>query len=352
MKAWILGWGVMLSGGVAGAQAPPPAEQAGGPEVGEDPWDKGVTVEAWQAARRAFEEARKYLDVGLLGKAEEKYREALKQWHYPVIHYELALVLIDLGQPIEAAEHLERALEHGLVGLGNRPDVLENAKKRYLELTTKQLAYVEVSCREPGAEVWADGKHVFTVEQGKSSARWRVEAGQHTFVARKPGHSAAARTPFVDAGKTFRIELELYTAEELTRYRRRWEGLTWEPWAAIGGGALVGLAGGALQWSASSRYRKLEQKLLLCESKGQSCDVDPLRAQGDTQRMLGIAGYVIAGAAVVTGGVLLYLNRPIVYQLTPDEAEQPKEQRRQPIAISIAPLAGPGVGGAVVMGRF
>jgi hypothetical protein len=352
MKAWLLGCAVMLSAGLARAQAPAvpaPPEQS---KVGADPWDRGVTPEAWQAAQRAFEEARRNLDAGLLVKAEEKYREALKLWPYPVIDYELALVLIDLGQPVGAAEHLEAALAHGLEGLGGRPDVLENARRRYQELSTERLAYVEVSCREEGAEIWVDGKRVFTVERGRPSARWRVEAGQHTFVARKPGHTSVTRTPFIDAGKTFRIELELYTAEELTQHRRRWEGLTWEPWAALGGGALVGLAGGALQWSASSNYRRLEQRLEECESEGRSCDIDALRARGDTQRMLGIAGYAVAGAALVTGGVLLYLNRPIAYQLTPDEVEESKQRRRQPKSISIAPLARPGVGGAVVLGRF
>jgi len=343
MRAPILGLGMLLSAGIARAQVPPgpaPAERA--EQTGEDPWDEGVTEEQWRAANRAFEEAHRYTDVGLLGKAEEQYREALKLYPSPVIHYELALVLIELQHPLEAAEHLERALEYGLRGLANRPDVLENAKNRYRELMTSQLAYVHVSCSKEGAEVWVDGKHVFTVEKGKLNLhRWRVEAGQHTFVAKKPGHPVVVRTPFVYPGETLLVELKLYTAAELTRYRRRWE-LPWVPWVVLGGGVMVGAAGGALQLSAYSSYRKFEQDLRFCIRNGKPCreeEIDRLSLKkGDTMRTFGIAGYSIAGVAILASSALLYLNRRTAYQIAPDD-------------VSLAPLVGPGAG-AMVMGRF
>jgi len=65
-------------------------------------------------------------------------------------------------------------------------------------------------------------------------------------------------------------------------------------------------------------------------------------------------GYGVAGAAIVTGGVLLYLNRRVSYQITTDEyrMEELRKQRAQQKSVSFAPLVGPGVGGAAVMGRF
>ena len=87
-----------------------------------------------------------------------------------------------------------------------------------------------MSCQKDGAKVSVDGKEVFTVEKGKPNIfKGRVPIGKHTFVAEKPGYATPVDAPFIDPGETFRIELKLYTAEELTRYKRRWKERTWVP---------------------------------------------------------------------------------------------------------------------------
>ena len=359
MKVLIVGLGLALSMGTARAERPKVADDKPLEKNQQAPWDRNVPVEQMQAAAAVFDEANAQLDASLPAKAAEKYNEALKLWPHPMIHYNLALALIDLKRPVEVAEHLEKAIQYGAEGLNNQPEKLDQAK-RLLEFTLDQLATVEVSCQKEGALVSVDGKPVFTVVKGKPNMfRGRVPIGKHTFVAEKPGYATPVDAPFIGKRETFRIELKLYTAEELTRYRRRWEQRQWAPWAVVGGGVLVGAVGGFLQYSASSSYRDFEDKVARCtmDAGNGSCDASSftsLRDSGDTKRLLGYVGYGVAGAAVVTGGLLVYLNRRVSYQITTDEyrMEELRKQKAQQKAISFAPLVAPGTGGAAVMGRF
>ena len=357
MKVLIVGLGLVLSMGIAHADRPKVADDK--PlEQSQAPWDRGVSTEQMQTAAGMFDEANEQLDAGLPSKAADKYRDALKLWPHPMIHYNLALALIELKRPVEVAEHLEKAIEHGVAGLAEQQEKLDQAK-RLLEFTLDQLAYVEVSCQKDGAKVSIDGKHVYTVEKGKPNMwKGRVPIGKHTFVAEKPGYATPVDAPFIGAREKFRIELKLYTAEELTRYRRRWD-RKWMPWAVVGGGVVLGAVGGVMHLSASSSYQEFDDKVARCtaDAMNGSCDASSfanLRDSGDTKRMLGFVGYGLAGAAVVTGGILVYLNRRVSYQITTDEyrMEELRKQQATQKSVSVAPLVGPGVGGAAVMGRF
>jgi hypothetical protein len=358
MKVLIVGLGLLLSMGVAHADRPKAGDKPLD-KTQQAPWDRGVSMAQMQAAAARFEEANQQLDASLPGKAAERYRDALKLWPHPMIHYNLALALIELKQPVEVAEHLEKAIEFGLAGLNNQEEKLDQAK-RLLEFTKDQLAYIEVSCQKEGALISVDGKVVFTVTKGQPNIfKGRVPIGKHTFVAEKPGYATPVDAPFIGGRETFRIELKLYTAEELTRYRRRWEQKQWVPWVAIGGGAVIGLVGGVLQLSARSGYREFDDRVTRCTADAGSATCSTaafadLRDGADTKRALGITGYAVAGAAIVTGGVLLYLNRRVAYQITTDEyrMEELKKQRAAQKAVAIAPLVGPGLAGAAVAGRF
>lgn len=360
MRALIVGLGLVLSMGSARADRPKVGDDKPLEKSQQAPWDRGVSPESMQAAARAFEEANAQLDASLPSKAVEKYSEALKLWPHPMIHYNLALALIELKRPSEVADHLEKAVEHGVAGLNNQQDKLDQAE-RFLQLALDQLATIEVTCEKEGAKVSIDGKHVFTVEKGKSNKfRARVPIGKHTFVAEKPGYATPVDAPFIGPRETFRIELKLYTAEELTRWKRRWETKTWAPWAVVAGGAVAGLVAGGLQWSANSSFNEFDSKVARCtaDGGGTTCDVNEfsdLRESGDSKRTLGFIGYGIAGAAILTGGLLVYLNREVSYQITTDEYRMElfrKQQKPAKPAVTIAPIVAPGAGGAVLMGRF
>lgn len=317
-----------------------------------------VSPERRELATKAFQEGNSFLNDGIFPKAVERYSEAIKSWDHPAIHYNMALALMYLDRPIEQYDSLQKAIKYG-------PGPLEKDKfdhaREYMVLVEKQLATVEVSAQKEGARVAVDGKEVFIVEKGKPNIyKGRIRIGKHTFVAEKPGFATHVDAPFIGPGEVFRIELKLYTAEELTRYKRRWETRTWAPWAVIGGGAVLGLVGGALQLSANANYKDFDTQVARCnmEAGNIGCDAKAqgfadLRDSADTKRVMGIVGYSVAGAAVMAGVVLVYLNRSVSYQITTDQYRMEELKRDQAKkSVSVAPLVAPGVGGAMVMGRF
>jgi hypothetical protein len=274
----------------------------------------------------------------------------------------MALSLTNLDRPVEVEAELKASIKFG-------PAPLEKGKfehaKQSLVLIENQLATIEISCQKPGAKVSIDNKEVFIVEAGKPNVyKARVKIGKHTFVAEKPGYATGLDAPFIGPGETFRIELKLYTAEELTRYRRRWE-TKWMPYAVIGGGVVAGAVGFALSRSAQSSYDDFDTAVRKCNEQlgpnGGCAKMDAnldLRDSGDSKRTAAYIGYGIAGAGIVTGGVLLYLNRSQAYQISSDDyrREQLEKDRAAPPAgqgkISITPVVAPDTAGAMVFGRF
>lgn len=314
---------------------------------------KNVSRTDEDCANRAFHQGNDLLNNGLFPQSVARYREALRCWDHPAIHYNLALALINLDQPIEVFDQLNEAIKYG-------SDPLDEGKfehaKEYLKLVAGLLADVEVSCDKRGAKVAVDGKEVF-VAPGSYKAKVRV--GKHTFYGEKEGYNARVTAPFIGPGETFRIELKLYTAEELTRYRRRWD-KDWMPYTVIGAGALVGLIGGGMELWASSTYKDLNTSVAKCNTTAQGCDVTKnpnlvdMRNSGDTRRTLGYVGYGVAGAAIATGALLAYLNRRTPYQIRPEdlEEENQKAQQDKTHPVSFAPVVSPGMTGALVQGHF
>ena len=62
------------------------------------PWAKGVSPEAQKAADELFRQGNDLLRESLFVQAATKYREALRRWDHPGIHYNLALALLNLDQ--------------------------------------------------------------------------------------------------------------------------------------------------------------------------------------------------------------------------------------------------------------
>lgn len=376
IKVIAVGLSIALSSGIASAQAPTPApapptptptppktpktdEKAGtdeGLQSGGDtrPWAVGVTPENQKIAFKKFQEGNVQLNDGLFPAAVKLYREALSHWQHPAIHYNLALALLNLDQPVEVYESLQAAVKFGAAPL--EKDKFEHAKE-YMLLVEKQIATIDVSCSKPGAVISVDGKVVFTVGNDGKAGHYvsKVKVGKHTFVAEKPGYNAQVDAPYIGPGEPFRIELTLYTADELTRYKRRWNA-KWMPYAVIGGGALLGVAGVFLELSANSSYKDYDTAVAKCNTDAMNAgcmnagDVASMRDSGDTKKTLGYVGYGVAGAAVATGVLLLYLNRSNSYQITADEYR--KELREKESGVSVTPVIAPGVAGAMLTGSF
>ncbi|MGE0399562.1 MAG: hypothetical protein AB7T06_22800 [Kofleriaceae bacterium] len=387
IKATVLGLGLVLCSTLAFAQpkqpkapapapapAPPPAptpdapktpdEKAGANESlqhgaqDERPWAAGVSQERQQTALKYFHAGNKELNNGLFDNAIKQYRLALKEWEHPAIYYNLALALLKLDQPLEVYDSLQLAIKYGPAPL--EADKYEHAKE-YILLVSQQIANVEVTCKKPGAKVSVDGKEVFTVpDDGTLQVyKGRVRIGRHTFIAEKPGVNVEAEASFIGPGETFRIELNLYSAEELTRYTRRWNA-KWMPYAVLGGAVALGAFGALMHVSANSSYQDFDDAVARCneDSEGMGCDasqVISMRDSGDTKKTLGYVGYGVAGAAVIAGVTLLYLNRETTYQITADEYKKElrkKANREAGTAVKVTPMISTDVAGAMIFGSF
>lgn len=314
---------------------PASAQQASSGD--ERPWARGVPPDQQKKALELFRAGNTLLKESVFVKAAEKYREALALWDHPAIHYNLALALLNLDQPLEVHEHLVAAMKYGVAPLDT--EKMEHART-YKALVEKQLAQVEITCEETGATVSLDGKVLFTAP-GRYEGL--VRPGAHTFVAAREGQAPTNLSRTLPAGEKTTLALKLYTAEDLTRYQRRWS--AWRPWAVVGAGAAVALAGGALHMQAKGSYEDFDTRIAQCGGCVPTPDVSDLRTRGDSQQQLAFGAYAVGGAAVVTGAILLYINRPQAYRISVDEADSPQ-------GVSIAPVISGREGGLLATFRF
>jgi hypothetical protein len=307
------------------------------------PWAAGVKKSEQEAALKLFHDGNLQLNDGLFAKAAEVYKQALTHWDHPAIHYNLALALMNLDQPIEAQEHFQMAVKFGDAPLQSK-DKFDHAKD-YILLLDKQIGEVEVTCQKPGTKVSVDGKEVFVAP---GTWKGKVRAGKHTIVGTLEGHPTRVDAPYIEPGAPFRIELKLYTTAELTRYRRVWDA-EWMPYAVMGGGLLVGIGGGIVELLASNDYKKYDDQVAACNAMttgntgcAKSASLTSIRDSGDTKKTIGYVMYGVGAAAVATGVVLWIINRPEAYEVRPEDLN----------AVSFTPVVSPSFAGAALSGRF
>ncbi len=325
------------------ASTPPPSstQQRMGTTLepaGNRPWARNVTKNDQEAAYALFQAGNTLLKESIFLKAVENYRKALAHWNHPAIHYNLSLALMNLDQPIEVHEHLVEAMRYG-------PEPLELEKfeyaRNYKTLMEKQLAQVEISCDSPGAIVTMDGKTLF-VAPGRHEAL--VRPGAHSILATREGYLPADMSRTILPGETTKLDLKLYTEEDLIHYKRRWSAAT--PWLVVGAGVAVAAGGGLLHLQARDNLVAFDRGI---DERGgiqlaQVPDLQSTLNRGNAFQTVAIGGYALGGAALITGAVLVYLNQPQPYRVDPNQ--------KQAEAVTIAPLLGDGTHGAQALFRF
>jgi hypothetical protein len=304
--------------------------------VGENrPWARGVAATDQQAAQALFQEGNERLKESVFVEAVRQYRQALQHWNHPAIHYNLALALMNLDQPIEVHKHLVAAMQHG-------PEPLDTGRfehaLQYKSLIEKQLAWVEVACDMSGATVTWNGRPLFV---GPGRFQGLVRPGMHSLVALKEGYLPTEKSQTVMPGQKLHLRLKLYTADELTRYRRRWA--TWLPWTTMGAGAAVAASGGLLHQQARARLQEFDSGITTCGGCFPAPGLARLRSRAGVLQNMAIGAYAIGGAALTTGVVMLYLNRSQPYRIRPEDPEE---------TLVVAPLVGSGAGGVLGVFRF
>lgn len=308
------------------------------------PWAKGISPEEQKAALDLFNEGNNLLRDALFPKAAEKYREALKHWEHPAIYYNLALALVNLDQPVEMYDALDKAMAFGAAPLD--ADKFDRAKG-YKILVEKQLALVEYSIAVPDAVVIFDGQQVLS---GPGTWSSRVRAGEHSVVARAPGYSPTQLAQRVGGGETSRLDLKLFTDAELTRYHRRFP--KWLPWTVVGAGVAIVGVGGLLHVQAKNGFADYDQAIRDCAT-GQATggcmpggSVFDKKSSAETKQTLAFTAYALGGLALAGGIVLVILNQPSSYRIDPF-AESDKGH-----TVSLTPMIAPDLLGAAAVGRF
>ena len=266
-------------------------------------WPSGGPKETREAVQALVSEGNSLLNQSLFVPAATKYREALQQCNHPALHFNLALALMNLDQPVEMFGHLQAAIQWG-------PEPIEKERftqaQNYATLLEKQLVHLRVRCEVPGAQVTLDGQPLLS-PPGEFDGM--VRPGFHSISASKEGlYTNEVRRTLV-GGQAVALNLELKTEGELTEYRRRWA--EWKPWALIAGGAVVGLTGGALTYFGIKRVADFDARVDACGKGG--CEAGPERDQGVRMQQVAIGAYAVGGAALVTGVILAVLNREKLY---------------------------------------
>ncbi len=319
----------------------------------ERPWARGVSDADQSAALQSFRDGNASLNEGVFVTAVKQYREALKHWDHPAIHYNLALALMNLDQPIEVYESLSKALKYDPKA-GPAPldaDKYDRAKN-YMLLAQKQVANVDITCDKPGAKVAVDGNVVFI---GPGRYQGLVRVGKHSFVAEKAGYVTSVEAPYIGPGETMRFTLKLFSAEELTRHKRLWKA-TWAPWAVVGAGGAIAIASSVIYVSGRSDIQDFDARISQCGTMG--CEITDelkdMRDSGDTKQAMAWVGFGLSAATIATGFVLAYVNRVRPYQIRPEDLQK-EAAKRGTASLSfqpIVPAAGSDVTGAAATFRF
>ncbi|WP_437971336.1 hypothetical protein WMF04_19445 [Sorangium sp. So ce260] len=277
----------------ARAEAPPP------------PWHQGVSEERKQRAQALFEEARELHRRVMLAEARAKYEEALAVWEHPELRLYLGRVLKLIGLPLLAHESLRLSLSWGPGSLDAEKE--QEARAAMRALVERELAAIEIRCDEPGAVVLMDGQPWFV---GPGAARRLVVPGEHVITARKSGYFTVVKPIFVFAGKEASGQIALSVDAVVTR--QRWA--TWLPWATLGAGAALSIAGGGLMWRAHAEHEATDRRLRNgCVPWCEALDGDAYNPSV-FESGLAIGALVAGGATVITGTVLLFMNRPQSYR--------------------------------------
>ena len=303
------------------ATAPEPAEAVPGQSVEARPWARGVSQERQNRALELYAAGTKALTDLQFSTAVARYREALKHWDHPSIHYHLAIAYMNLEQPLEAYHGVLAALRYGGAALDTAQRMQALGHKAAL---LQRVGTFDVSNTVPGSSVFIDGERLLdSVGQDERV----MLAGEHQVMVRKPGFVAWSESLRLEPGTRVWIEVE----------GRREIVSPWVPWAIVGAGVAVGGLGAALHWRAHKDMARFDDKV------AELCAPDPCQGdENDTpvwlmdrayrEQQAAVAAYVLGAGAVVGGLVLAWINPGRSFRL---------EQRRGPSQPLLVPHASP-----------
>jgi hypothetical protein len=184
-----------------------------------------------------------------------------------------------------------------------------------------------------------DGRELFT---GPRRYKALVRIGEHSFIATKAGFLPTNETRSFQPGEEAEVELQMFTEEDKTLRVRRWN--AWKPWAVVGVGVAIAMAGGSMHYVAESNFNEYDALVRqACPCPPGTSPVTDLRDRGRMQQQLAIGSYLVGGTALATGFVLVYLNR---IQLVRTDVTESSER------VTVMPIITPGTAGITAQLRF
>jgi len=270
------------------------------------PWAKGVSEDEQEVARSLHAEGNAEFAELRFAQALAKYKEALRHWDHPAIRFNIAVSLINLDQPVEAKDNLERSLTYRAAALGGDAYTQAMTIRKLLDA---QLAHLQITCSEPGAVVTLDGKYLFTAP---GTMEQFLLPGEHQLAATKSGLRTEVMTVTGVAGRLTAFDLR--PAPEMRPPH-------WRYWKHVfgGGAVLVSVGGLSYLWSYYSFKDYDDQVAVRCAPRG--CSAEESRGFGDLNKQLARARtkqtvafslFGVGGAAIVVGVVGLILDQPRV----------------------------------------
>jgi tetratricopeptide (TPR) repeat protein len=260
--------------------------------------------------------------------AIKKYREALRYWDHPLIHYNLSRLLNALERPLEAYWSVERALRADPATLSDDPAQAQQIHAHLLKLRDQlraRLVEIQIASADPDVEVSVGNRAVAT-------APVRSELflpGTHRLAAQAPRHWPLLQTIPLPSGTT--VHLRLTSERAFT---------PWKPWALTSAGTAVALAGFGLYWHGRNQRDGLADQV---EAKCQpSCAEDMLSAfDRDWRRArrlqhVGVGTLITGGSAALLGAGLVLWNQRRELRLIGNERP-----------VSLLPIATPEMTGVV-----
>lgn len=291
-------------------------------EVRSAPWSQGIPLEQRRLARDIAIEADDLARKRYFATAAVKYEEAIALWPHPAFYFNLAVVQLNQQLPIQAHASIEKAMEHGPEPLG--PENYETAGQ-YRELTRTKVARAQISCTEPGARVTLDGNPIINCP---GEYKLVTTPGSYFIEATKKGFETVSRQIVLSPGREPKVTLVM----RFWNKERRWK--PWKPWAVAGGATAALLAAGYLQlWSRANHiefdhlYGQICPIGCLPEENPENPEI-PVMPKELSDKLTSVRRqwigaqilYGVGGAALVTGAVLLYMNREYSVLQTPAEA--------------------------------
>ena len=240
--------------------------------------------------------------------------------------YNIALVDVQLGRYADAARTFTQYLHDG--GSAIAPARLSEVNKTLGELKLR-TATIEVALNVPTAEVTLDGK---PLDPALIKSPTVIDAGEHTLRATAPGYQPALKTVTLAGGDRTGIRLELVSltlpTKPIAEAPQEHHRLFWPGFVVTGAAAVGAIISGALAADAASHLTTLKSEGFTAANA--TAAQNERETWTNRQNTANLAADIFTGAAIVAGGVSIYLS------LRPDHSQKSTTLAISPRGIDVS----------------